>query len=218
MASLQAEGRGGGQSEGERHRGQGQRGRGRGRGGGQRGGFTPSTTEVRRGRGGRGGGGGRGGANAMSAGELSARFSGKPDVEVEQSLGTHGVKKLDGGEGEVKGGDTEAEVCWICASSIVHESIAPCNHRTCHICCLRMRALYKDKNCAHCRVCHFSFLSFFLRLDADGMDRRLHRTLSSQTILQNGMRISRTAISRARTRISGSGMRVMISGKIRFYS
>jgi hypothetical protein len=35
---------------------------------------------------------------------------------------------------------------------VLHESIAPCNHRTCHICSLRMRALYKDNNCAHCRV------------------------------------------------------------------
>jgi hypothetical protein len=31
-------------------------------------------------------------------------------------------------------------------------SVAPCNHRTCHICALRLRALYKTKACAHCRV------------------------------------------------------------------
>ncbi|KAF8853807.1 hypothetical protein BDZ45DRAFT_706821 [Acephala macrosclerotiorum] len=48
-------------------------------------------------------------------------------------------------------GESEAEVCFICASPILHEAIYPCNHRTCHICSLRMRALYKDKNCAHCR-------------------------------------------------------------------
>ncbi|PBP19141.1 zinc finger protein [Diplocarpon rosae] len=48
--------------------------------------------------------------------------------------------------------DVDAEVCFICASEVTHESIAPCNHRTCHICCLRMRALYKDLNCAHCRT------------------------------------------------------------------
>lgn len=49
--------------------------------------------------------------------------------------------------------ESEAEVCFICASPILHEAIYSCNHRTCHICSLRMRALYKDKNCAHCRVC-----------------------------------------------------------------
>lgn len=46
----------------------------------------------------------------------------------------------------------EADVCFICASPVVHNSIAPCNHRTCHICALRLRALYQTKACAHCRV------------------------------------------------------------------
>jgi E3 ubiquitin-protein ligase ZNF598 len=46
----------------------------------------------------------------------------------------------------------EQEVCFICASPIDHTSIAPCNHQTCHICALRMRALYKTRACAHCRV------------------------------------------------------------------
>jgi len=46
----------------------------------------------------------------------------------------------------------DAEICFICASPVVHNSIAPCGHRTCHICALRLRALYKNKSCAHCRV------------------------------------------------------------------
>lgn len=50
------------------------------------------------------------------------------------------------------GEDVEAEVCFICASPISHQSVAPCNHRTCHICALRLRALYKTKACAHCRT------------------------------------------------------------------
>lgn len=48
--------------------------------------------------------------------------------------------------------DVEAEVCFICASPVSHNSVAPCNHRTCHICALRLRALYKNKTCAHCRT------------------------------------------------------------------
>ena len=48
--------------------------------------------------------------------------------------------------------DVEAEVCFICASKVEHNSVAPCNHRTCHICALRLRALYKTRACAHCRV------------------------------------------------------------------
>lgn len=70
----------------------------------------------------------------MNAADLAARFK-----RVE-------VKEGDADE------EVDAEVCFICASPVVHESVYPCNHRTCHICCLRMRGLYKDKNCAHCRV------------------------------------------------------------------
>ena len=46
----------------------------------------------------------------------------------------------------------DGNVCFICANPVAHQSIAPCNHSTCHICGLRMRALYKTKDCAHCRV------------------------------------------------------------------
>ena len=55
-------------------------------------------------------------------------------------------------EQDDQGDDVEAEVCFICASTVVHNSVAPCNHRTCHICALRLRALYKTRACAHCRV------------------------------------------------------------------
>ncbi|KAB5522129.1 zinc finger protein [Coniochaeta sp. 2T2.1] len=55
-------------------------------------------------------------------------------------------------EPAVEGEDGEAEVCFICANPINHHSLAPCNHATCHICALRLRALYKDKNCPHCRT------------------------------------------------------------------
>ncbi|MCJ1276889.1 hypothetical protein MMC21_004696 [Puttea exsequens] len=74
------------------------------------------------------------------------------------------TKDAENSEGEVEGqtqsGEQEtgaeegieAEVCFICASPVIHNSVAPCNHRTCHICALRLRALYKTKQCAHCRT------------------------------------------------------------------
>lgn len=43
-------------------------------------------------------------------------------------------------------------MCFICASPVVYNALTPCNHRTCHICALRMRALYKTRDCAHCRT------------------------------------------------------------------
>ncbi|KAG6008094.1 hypothetical protein E4U21_004976 [Claviceps maximensis] len=52
----------------------------------------------------------------------------------------------------VENEDDDAEVCFICANPVAYHSIAPCNHGTCHICGLRMRALYKTKDCAHCRT------------------------------------------------------------------
>lgn len=64
------------------------------------------------------------------------------------------IPAAGGADGEED--DVEAEVCFICASPVIHQSVAPCNHRTCHICSLRMRALYKGKECAHCRVCRTS--------------------------------------------------------------
>lgn len=62
----------------------------------------------------------------------------------------------------------DGEICFICASTVEHTSVSPCNHRTCHICALRLRALYKNKGCAHCRVC---LLLAFLA----AVDRRLRR-------------------------------------------
>ena len=65
------------------------------------------------------------------------------------SLEDKALEKENRSEGEK---DEEADVCFICASPVVHSSVAPCNHRTCHICALRLRALYKTTACAHCRV------------------------------------------------------------------
>jgi DNA mismatch repair ATPase MutL len=48
--------------------------------------------------------------------------------------------------------EADGEVCFICTRPIDYYSVAPCNHRTCHLCTLRLRALYKTKNCAYCKV------------------------------------------------------------------
>jgi hypothetical protein len=142
-------------TRGDGHRGGGRgrgRGQGRGRGRGDDGG------ENRQAGGGRRGGRGGGPPAAMSAGDLATRFSGTSQKKtlpgVAQGEGETPAANSTTAGGTVAAGadESEAEVCFICASPVLHESIAPCNHRTCHICSLRMRALYKDKNCAHCRV------------------------------------------------------------------
>ena len=145
-------------------------GRRRGRGGGSN---QAGQTETRqrpddgsgrgprtRGRGGRGGGGGGGrdkqnrnaNANAVSG------SSGKPPSGVPAG----GAEKAKQDAEEATDDADDGEVCFICASTVEHTSVSPCNHRTCHICALRIRALYKNKACAHCRVSHGLDLGNFM--------------------------------------------------------
>ncbi|EKG14565.1 Zinc finger RING-type protein [Macrophomina phaseolina MS6] len=144
--------------------------RGRGGRGGAQGGnrsandsSAPNAGERGRGRGGRRGGRGRGGnrggrsadagtdeagdnaapvSTTANRGNFGARLTG--DITNTESKGKERAPEADD--------DEEGEVCFICASPIVHHAVSPCNHRTCHICSLRLRALYKTKACAHCRT------------------------------------------------------------------
>lgn len=125
----------------------------------------PATDSSRRGRRGGPGGfrGGRSGEDTRSRQPISnatkdtkAFISPPSGLSEGSSFGarpTTDTKIVEGEEAvEESDADVEAEVCFICASPVVHNSVAPCNHRTCHICALRLRALYKTKACAHCRV------------------------------------------------------------------
>lgn len=44
------------------------------------------------------------------------------------------------------------ETCLICAQSIKYFALGCCSHRTCHVCAIRMRALYKKRECALCKT------------------------------------------------------------------
>ena len=78
-------------------------------------------------------------------------LSGTGSLDARQTKDTE-AKESDKSKEQNETEDVEAEVCFICASPVVHNSVAPCNHRTCHICALRLRALYKTRACAHCRT------------------------------------------------------------------
>ncbi|CAL1705376.1 unnamed protein product [Somion occarium] len=45
----------------------------------------------------------------------------------------------------------EVDICWICAEPVKYYSVSQCNHRTCHVCGLRLRALYKKLECTFCK-------------------------------------------------------------------
>ena len=152
------------------------RGRGHGRGGG---GLRDFGRNRGRGRGGRGGAGGPADDAMDLNSAVSERTPGQAQVGIQPAALKPPPTDPDSGGGGTPGNrptgdasivedagsvvadglgedDVEAEVCFICASPVVHQSLAPCNHRTCHICSLRMRALYKSRACPHCRVSTFA--------------------------------------------------------------
>lgn len=122
-----------------------------------------------RGRGQRGPRGGRGRGRAPGRGPISNQNPTVSEASPEDSPGRppggfgarltgaaaqiqDDVKVTEDKDNQENAVEDDGEVCFICASPIEHISIAPCNHQTCHICSLRMRALYKTRACAHCRV------------------------------------------------------------------
>ncbi|RDA91104.1 hypothetical protein CP533_6690 [Ophiocordyceps camponoti-saundersi (nom. inval.)] len=123
-------------------RGDGARGRGRSRGRGS----GAGSRRARRGRGG-GAGGGGGGYEEERAQPLEPAAR---DVAAAAAR-AHGqqASSTTGNDGN---DNDDAEVCFICANPVAYYSITPCNHTTCHICGLRMRALYKTMDCAICRT------------------------------------------------------------------
>ncbi|KKA26715.1 hypothetical protein TD95_005315 [Thielaviopsis punctulata] len=99
-------------------------------------------------KGGRGGRRGRGGQNRNRDGQ-----SKQQDAPQESGLSAKAAQKLPAKKtDDDAASDTSEEVCFICANPVQHYAIAPCNHTTCHICSLRVRALYKSKDCMHCRT------------------------------------------------------------------
>lgn len=163
-------GRNGGEAGGDssnagRESGRGGRNRGRGRGGGGRGGSRGDSQQApgdgteasnsnsnsngnsngnRR----RGGGRGRGAHHAGNDGDTPA----EPRTSQKDPILLSTQQSNAPGDAGDDGDDDDAEVCFICANPVIHHAVAPCNHVTCHICALRMRALYRTKDCPHCRT------------------------------------------------------------------
>ncbi|EOQ99534.1 LIM domain and RING finger protein [Wallemia ichthyophaga EXF-994] len=47
--------------------------------------------------------------------------------------------------------DVDQAVCFICAEPVSIWALGPCSHRTCHTCTLRLRALFKNRECTFCK-------------------------------------------------------------------
>jgi hypothetical protein len=121
---------------------------------------APSHTMHPRGTGRRGRGrGGRGGNldNRGGSGRNTVRTNGKnlnteivtpPQKEVEPLVPT--AKAL---VEKTITEDNDVAICFICAEPVKYYSVSECKHRTCHVCALRLRALYKKTDCTFCKVC-----------------------------------------------------------------
>ena len=149
----------------------GRGGRNRRGGGGGGGGGGEGRPNRGRGRGGRGDGDRAAGTGGRRGGSRKPRGIGRGadvDPNVQQPGDSNGPAQTVLGAAlgvppavrdsdDAASGGTESEVCFICADPVRYIAIPPCNHPTCHICSLRMRALYKSKTCSHCRVGFSSF-------------------------------------------------------------
>jgi hypothetical protein len=74
----------------------------------------------------------------------------KPKSFLQQPTTTK--KTTDETEKEKEEEEQEGELCFICTEPITIFAVSSCDHRTCHKCILRLRALYETRNCAYCKV------------------------------------------------------------------
>lgn len=103
-----------------------------------------SNQRGRRGNRGRGGGRGRGGKAPQSE-----RKDAEPEIvekTVQEEDAVENVAVVAPAE------EDDSNLCWICAEPVKYWSVSECNHRTCHVCALRLRALYKKPECTFCKV------------------------------------------------------------------
>ena len=52
----------------------------------------------------------------------------------------------------IQADDAEPDLCYICTEPVKYYVLGLCSHRTCHVCALRLRALYKKRECTFCKV------------------------------------------------------------------
>ncbi|EIM89639.1 uncharacterized protein STEHIDRAFT_51279 [Stereum hirsutum FP-91666 SS1] len=97
------------------------------------------------GRGGAAGGGGGRGNNSTSKKDApgsaaDAEAKEKDVAKEEETKAAAAAEEVD-----------DSKICWICAEPVKYFSVSECNHRTCHVCALRLRALYKKLDCTFCK-------------------------------------------------------------------
>ncbi|KAG5642923.1 hypothetical protein DXG03_001874 [Asterophora parasitica] len=109
---------------------------------------TKTSGGASRGTGKKGGSRGRGGGNQSNRGRGGRANGSAPTIKAAPVL----EEKVQAADSTpATDGDDDADVCWICAEPVKYYSVSECNHRTCHVCALRLRALYKKTDCTFCK-------------------------------------------------------------------
>lgn len=120
---------------------------------------TTTTTKSKPSRGGgggsRGSGGRRGGRRKSQNSDPALTES--PDTADTPATPTSATPAATKPDTMVENTDTTPQdddtgTCWICAEPVKYYSVSECNHRTCHVCGLRLRALWKRQDCTFCKV------------------------------------------------------------------
>ncbi|KAJ7138148.1 hypothetical protein C8R44DRAFT_975995 [Mycena epipterygia] len=98
-----------------------------------------------RGTGKRGNNRGRGGASRGAGQPRAARPTAQVTGKSEEVIIPAPATTAEEAEEE------DVAICWICAEPVKYYAVSECNHRTCHVCSLRLRALYKKNDCTFCK-------------------------------------------------------------------
>ncbi|KAH9035323.1 hypothetical protein EDB85DRAFT_2288694 [Lactarius pseudohatsudake] len=99
-------------------------------------------------RGGRGGA--LGGAKTKGDSTPDPNAQAMDGVDLKVDAGTAAAANVTASQTEAQE-DDDQDLCWICAEPVKYYAVSECNHRTCHICALRLRALYKKLDCTFCK-------------------------------------------------------------------
>jgi hypothetical protein len=98
--------------------------------------------------------GGRAPKATDSKSRRSSRSAGSDQTSVVAAVqkGKSPALPSDETQGPAVPAQDDQALCFICAEPVRYWSLGPCSHRTCHVCAIRLRALYKKNECTFCKV------------------------------------------------------------------
>ncbi|GAA5880078.1 hypothetical protein JCM8547_003544 [Rhodosporidiobolus lusitaniae] len=107
-----------------------------------------------------GGGGGQGGQNNNNRNKGKGKQrnpqpqpSSQQHQQQHPSLADLNARAAALAKAADEAGETDdGAICFICAEPVQYWAVGVCSHRTCHTCSIRLRALYKKRECTFCKT------------------------------------------------------------------